>query len=164
MPRYGIQLNRKTLVKWSRHRWKRQGRMVARWYALVPEPVKRIVRIITDAVTFAPSPLSSSLVDISIRLIGVIGHGILSRWLATSLRVYTSYIRADDNRYTTHIYARRAIRPWPRNNCPILSIRSATPSLRCRLPPLFQNEGKGAGEGDRNKVTNRYPNLELTLT
>lgn len=56
MPRYGIQLNRKTLVKWSRHRWKRQGRMVARWYALVPEPVKRIVRIITDAVTFAPSP------------------------------------------------------------------------------------------------------------
>lgn len=111
-----------------------------------------------------PLPLSSSLVDISIRLIGVIGHGILSRWLATSLRVYTSYIRADDNRYTTHIYARRAIRPWPRNNCPILSIRSATPSLRCRLPPLFQNEGKGAGEGDRKKVTNRYPNLELTLT
>lgn len=108
-----------------------------------------------------PSP-PSSLVDISIRFIGVIGHGTLSRWLATSCtRVHVVYIRVDDNRYTRHTFTLgvqfdhdlETIVPFFRYD--LQRHRCVVHSPRCF---------KTGGRRDRKKVTNRYPNLVLTLT
>lgn len=138
------------------------GRMVARWYALVPEPVKRIIRIITLGY-LCPLPLPPRSIFLSGLSVSS-DTGRVSRWLAT-LRAYTLVVYASMTIDTRHTFTSAcAIRPWPRNNCSILSIRSAR-RHRCVVTlPRCLKTGRGRRGGGRKKVTNRYPNLELTLT